>query len=143
MQDQRHQWAYLFRVARPGGEVAFALVLPTVNTDRMQIFLDRFAQTLAEDEHAVMVLDGAGWHGAKALRIPPNITLAPLPPYSPHLNPMERVWLYLRERLLSLRLLEGCDAIVDACCIARNAIADDADRIRSLCLYPWIKKIIG
>ena len=90
-----------------------------------------------------MVLDGAGWHTAKALRVPPNVTLAPLPPYSPQLNPMERVWLYLRERFLSLRLLEDYNAIVEACCTAWNAIADDADRIRALCLYPWIKKVIG
>ena len=55
VQDQRHEWAYLFGAARPGGEAAFALVLPAVNTDTMQIFLDRFAETLAEDEHAVMV----------------------------------------------------------------------------------------
>ena len=90
-----------------------------------------------------MVLDGAGWHGARALSVPPNVTLAPLPPYSPQLNPMERVWLNLRERFLCLRLLEGYDAIVYACCTAWNAIADDADRIRSLCLYPWITKVIG
>ncbi|MEE4277715.1 MAG: transposase, partial [Halieaceae bacterium] len=92
---------------------------------------------------AVMILDGAGWHSAKALAVPPNVTLVPLPPYSPQLNPMERVWLYLRERFLSLRVLEGYEAIVDACCIAWNAIADDTDRIRSLCLYPYIQKVIG
>jgi transposase len=90
-----------------------------------------------------MVLDGAGWHGAKALAVPPNVTLVPLPPYSPQLNPMERVWLYLRERFLSLRVLEGYDAIVDACCAAWNTIAEDANRIRSLCLYPYIQKVIG
>lgn len=142
-QDQRHEWAYLFGAARPGGEGAFALVLPTVNTDMMQIFLDRFAATLAEDEHAVMVADGAGWHTTRALVVPPNVTLVPLPPYSPQLNPMERVWLYLRDRFLSLRLLEDYDAIVDACCTAWNVVAEDAERIRSLCLYQWIKKVIG
>jgi len=62
VQDQRHEWAYLFGAARPGGEGAFALVLPTVNTDTMQIFLDRFAETLAEDEHAVMV--ATRWSGS-------------------------------------------------------------------------------
>lgn len=143
VQDQRHEWAYLFGAARPGGEGAFALVLPTVNTDTMQIFLDRFAETLAEDEHAVMVVDGAGWHTTRALVVPPNVTLVPLPPYSPQLNPMERVWLYLRDRFLSLRLLQDYDAIVDACCKAWNVVAEDAERIRSLCLYPWIKKVIG
>ncbi|MEI4235509.1 IS630 family transposase, partial [Roseovarius sp. D22-M7] len=102
VQDQRHEWAYLFGAARPGGGGAFALVLPTVDTDTMQIFLDRFDATLAEDEHAVMVVDGAGWHTTRALVVPPNVTLVPLPPYSPQLNPMERVWLYLRDRFLSL-----------------------------------------
>lgn len=143
VQDQRHAWACLFGAARPGGEAAFVLVLPTVNTDTIQVFLDRCAETLAKDEHAVMVLDRAGRHGAKALRVPPNVTLAPLPPYSPQLKPMERVWLHPRERFLSLHLLEGSNAIVDACCTAWNAIADDADRIRPLCLDPSIEKLIG
>jgi hypothetical protein len=52
VQDQRHQWAYLFGAARPGGEAAFALVLPTVNTDTMQIFLDRFRDRLWRRETA-------------------------------------------------------------------------------------------
>ena len=63
--------------------------------------LAEFAAGLPEDVHAVLVLDGAGWHDARALAIPPNITLVPLPPYSPELNPVERVWLYLRERFLA------------------------------------------
>ena len=52
-----------------------------------------------------MVLDQAGWHGAVALRVPDCITLAPLPPYSPELNPVAWVWEYMTERFLSLRLL--------------------------------------
>jgi transposase len=57
----------------------------------MLVFLDAFAETIPDDEHAVMVLDRAGWHGPEALRVPPNATLVPLPPYSPQLNPMKRV----------------------------------------------------
>ncbi len=52
------------------------------------------------------MLDQAGWHGARALVVPPNLTLVPLPPYSPELNPVERPWLDLRERYLPHRLLE-------------------------------------
>lgn len=141
-QDQRFEWTYVFGAARPDGEAAFGLVLPEVGTQAMQIFLDAFAETIPDDEHAVMVLDRAGWHGAKALRVPPNVTLVPLPPYSPQLNPMERVWLWLRERFLSLRVFPHFDAIVHACCHAWKAFADDPDRIRSLCLQPWIQKVI-
>ena len=59
-------------------------------------------------------MDQAGWHRAKDLVIPANITAVSLPPYSPELNPVERVWLHLRERFLSHRWLEDYDAIVQA-----------------------------
>ena len=59
----------------------------------------------------------------------------------PELNPVERVWLYLRERFLSLRLLDDTDAIVDACCDAWNALASEPGRLRSLCAYPWIMRV--
>ena len=64
----------------------------------MQAFLDRFSETLAEDDHVVMVLDQAGWHSSTALPVPANVMLVPLPAYSPELNPVERVWLYLKGR---------------------------------------------
>src|SRR5262249_52074296 len=76
----------------------------------MQQFLERFATTIGEDEHAVMVLDRAGWHGSRALSVPANVTLVALPPYSPELNPVERIWLYLKERFLSHRLHDDYDA---------------------------------
>ena len=97
---------------------SFALVLPSVSTTAMQAFLDRFSQGLDADEHAVLVMDQAGWHVAQALIVPGYVTLALLPPYSPELNPVERVWLYLRERHLSHRVLASYDAIVDAVCHA-------------------------
>ncbi len=56
---------------------------------------------------------------------------------------MERVWLYLRERYLSLRLLADTDAIVDACCEAWNALLAETDRLRSLCLQPWIERVMN
>ncbi len=107
----------------------------------MQIFLDHVAASRPPEAHVVMVLDGAGWHLAKVLAVPENITLVVLPPYSPELNPVERVWLYLRERFLSLRLLYTTDAIIDACCDAWNRLVAEQDRLRSLCAYPWIAKV--
>ena len=68
-------------------------------------------------------------------------TLVPLPAYSPELNPVERVWLYLKERFLSHRLLDDYDAIVDAACNAWNKLAAEAGRIKSLCSYPWIPAV--
>ena len=117
--------------------------MPYVDTQAMQEFLDRFAATLADDEHVVLVLDQAGWHGARALRVPGNITLVPLPPYSPELNPVERVWLYLKERFLSHRLHADYDAIANAASNAWNQLRAEAGRITSLCSYPWILKVKG
>ena len=126
---------------RPATGEDFTLVLPTVNAKVMDLFLARFAATLPDDAHAVMVLDGAGWHDERALQLPDNVTLVPLPPYSPELNPVERVWLYLRERYLSHRLLDDTDAIVEACCRAWNHLTKTKDVIQSLTSYPWIIEV--
>ena len=107
----------------------------------MSRFLADFAQTLPANTHAVMVLDQAGWHGAKALQISETITLVPLPPYSPDLNPVERVWLYLREHFLSHRLLADYDAVVDACCEAWNALTAEAGGLQSLTAYPYLQQV--
>jgi hypothetical protein len=137
--DQRYTWAHLFAAVRPATGASVALVLPRVSTEAMQLFLDHFSTTLAPDEHAVMVVDGAGWHIARDLRVPGNVTLVLLPPYSPELNPVERVWLYLRERHLSHRLLAGYDAIVDALCTAWNALS--TERLLSLTSYPYLNQV--
>ena len=125
----------------PGTDNAFALVLPYVNTQAMQEFLDRFAATIAQDEHVALVLDQAGWHGSGALIVPDNVTLVPLPPYSPELNPVERVWLYLKERFLSHRLLADYQAIADAACRAWNRLVAETGRITLLASYPWILQV--
>lgn len=139
--DQRFASAYIFGAARAGTDEAFALVLPFVSTAAMQRWLDDFAATLAPNVHAALVLDRAGWHGAASLNVPPNVTLVPLPPYAPELNPIERVWLYLRERYLSHRVLADHDAVVDACCSAWNALRAETGRVASLTSYPYIERV--
>lgn len=139
--DQRFDWTYIFATVEPTSGAEFALVLPSVSTVTMALFLAEFAKTVPPDDHIVMVLDGAGWHGSKALALPDNITLVPLPPYSPESNPVERIWLYLRERFLSIQVWPDQNAIIEACCSAWNALAADAARIKSLCAYPWIRRV--
>jgi hypothetical protein len=144
--DRRFDWTHIFGAVYPEGDDGFALVLPAVSTSTMAIFLKEFSKTLAPDVHVVMVLDQAGWHGAHSLVVPDNITLVPLPPYSPELNPIERVWLFLRERFLSFRVFRDQDDSVEACCVeaccrAWNALVEEAGRIRSLCAQPWLLKV--
>ena len=141
--DKRFTFAYIFAAVEPGTDNAFALMMPYADTAAMQEFLDRFAGTIAADEHVVMILDQAGWHGARALRVPSNITLIPLPAYSPELNPVERVWLYLKERFLSMRLLNDYKAIVTATSRAWKRLCRQSGRLTSLTSYPWIMRAYG
>jgi hypothetical protein len=85
------EYEYAYAAVSPHDGVLDTLVLPKVNTEAMGLFLDEVAQRHA-DEFIVMVLDGAGWHRAKRLRVPLNLRLVPLPSWSPQLNPAEHVW---------------------------------------------------
>ncbi len=78
--------AYLFGAVCPSQGKAAALIMPVCNTAAMNHHLGEISSQVAADAHAVVVLDGAGWHRSQGLVVPGNITLLPLPPYSPELN---------------------------------------------------------
>ena len=87
--------------------------------------------------HAVLMLDQAGWHGSAKLVLPITITLLPLPPRSPELNPVENVWQFMRDNWLSNRVFAFYDDIVGHCCDARNKLTDQPWRIMGLGLRDW------
>lgn len=87
--DCRYAWAYLFGAHCPARATGAALVMPCANTEAMTLHLAEIARTVAPGAHALLILDGAGWHSARHLVVPPNITLIALPPCSPELNPIE------------------------------------------------------
>jgi transposase len=136
--DKRFESLYLFAACRPGTDEAFALALPEATAASRAVFLERFAHELAPGVHAVLPPDRAGWHTARRLSVPDTITPVPLPAYSPELNPVERVWLYLRERFLSHRVLDNYAAVLDAACRAWNALAAEPGRLASLTAYPYL-----
>jgi hypothetical protein len=133
--------SYLFGAACPERDAAFGLVLPIVSTGAMQAFLDQFSEEIATEAHALLVMDRAGWHCANDLVVPDNITPVFLPPYSPELNSIERLWLHLKERFLSHRLWADYDAIVDAVCRAWKRVTNDTGRIKSLCSIDWARTV--
>ena len=135
--DTRYEWAYLFGAVCPARGVAAGLVLPFVNTPAMNAHLAEISRTVAPGAHAVLVLDGAGWHGGSALFVPDNISLITLPPYSPELNPVENVWQYLRANWLAISVFDNYDDIVDACCAAWNRFADDPTAVSSITSQSW------
>jgi transposase len=90
------------------------------------------------DVHVVLVLDQAGWHVAKALVVPTNVTLLYLPPYAPELNGAERIWSFLRSHYLSNRIYKDYDALFEAIKTAWNSLA--TERLKSLTHTEWIER---
>jgi putative transposase len=74
---------------------------------------------------------------SKALNVPDNITLLPLPPRSPELNPVENIWQYLRENWLSNRIFRGYEDILALCCDAWNLLTNRPWKIMSIGLRDW------
>ena len=137
--DTRYQWAYLFGAVCPARGTAAGLVLPFVNTAAMNAHLAEIARTVAPGAHAILIHDGAGWHGSAALVVPDNLSLLTLPPYNPELNLVENVWQYLRANWLAISVFDNYDAIVDACCTAWNRFANDPNTVTSITSRNWAK----
>ena len=102
--DQRTQSTYLFGAVCPELGTGAALVLPFCNSEAMQLHLNEIATKVGPGAHAIVILDQAGWHGAKELKVPRNISLMPLPPRSPELNSQENIWQFMRQNWLSNRV---------------------------------------
>ena len=137
--EHRFASAHLFGAVCPERDTGIALVLPEVSTAAMGLFLAELAEAVPAGTRAVLVLDRAGWHVSRNLVVPRKLTLVHLPPYSPELNPVEKVWRHLRDRWLSHRVLAGgYEAVLDAACAAWNALLAEPGRLRSLTSYPWL-----
>ena len=139
--DRRYAWAYLFGAVCPERAVGAALVLPYADTAATGLHLAEIGRHVAPGAHGVVVLDGAGWHAAGDLAVPGNLTLLPLPRYSPELNPVENVWEYLRQNKLGHRVWPDYDAIVATCCEAWNWLAAAPDRLASITRREWAKPV--
>lgn len=104
----------------------------------MNLHLAEISRNVTPGNHAVVLLDGAGWHqtGDK-LTVPDNISLLKLPAYSPELNPVENIWQFMRDNWLSNRVFKSYDDLVDHCCEAWNKLVDQPWRIMSIGLRQW------
>jgi hypothetical protein len=99
---------------------------------RQQCFASQIAD--AEAERALQLLDQAG---AKALKVPNNISLLQLPPRAPELNGQENIWQFMPQNWLSNRIFKSFDDIVDHCCYAWNTPIDQPWKIMSIARRDW------
>ncbi len=111
------------------------MLLPFVNTEMMQLYLDEFSQSL-EEKSAVLIMDQAGWHKAKDLVVPANVEIWFLPPYSPELNPIERLWKYIKHDVLHNRLYESLKQLEKAIIAYFDTLSDV--RLKTLCACAYI-----
>ena len=139
--DRRYEWAYLFGAICPERCTGAAIIMPEVNIEAMNEHLTEISRRVSVGAIALLVLDGAGWHSSPRLKVPNNIALLPLPPYSPELNPVENVWEFLRGNWLSHRVWDTYEAILDACQDAWNKLMQSPERIASLTSRLWAKPV--
>lgn len=131
------EYLYAFAAVSPHDGQLSSLITDRVDANTMSIFLAQVAAEYPDDE-ILMVLDGAGWHRANDLRVPPSMQLLFLPPYSPQLNPVENLWDDLREKHFINRCFPSLTAVRQTLCTALRELHHDRQRTQSIAGFPWI-----
>ena len=143
VRQTEYQYLWVTGAVCPETGHAEGLLSPRMNTDTINSFLTLFPETISDDEHAVMIWDGAGFHTSKTLKVPANITPVQLPPYSPELNPIENLWHYLKSHYWSNRAYDDYGALEDAAMSAwRNAVLKP-ELMQTVCAAPYTERAIS
>jgi transposase len=137
-----HQAVYTYAAVSIGSGQVDSLILPKVDAVCMQIFLDEIANRYP-NEKLVMVLDNAGWHLSRELKIPKNMRLLSLPPYSPELNPMESIWEEIREKSFHNRIFENLEQMEQHLLSALQELEKSPNITKSISDWPWILKALN
>ena len=135
------EYTYAFAALSPHDGTLDTLVLPEVNAFAMSVFLAEVAQRHPHDD-ILMVLDGAGWHRAKDLRIPEHMRLLPLPPYSPELNPVEHLGEEIREKWFPHLVFDSLTGVEDRLVEALAALENSPQRVARIAGFDWIVSIL-
>jgi hypothetical protein len=137
-----YQWCYLYGFVHPESGRVQWLIMPTVSQDAFEKALEHFAMAVgaSEKKRIILVVDGAGWHRSKGLKIPTGIHLCSLPPYSPELQPSERLWPLVRESVAN-KTIETLDELEDLLVKRCNFLDEDPQSIKSHTLYHWWPKL--
>jgi transposase len=139
VKQTEYQWAYISAAVNPRTGQALGVITEDMNTAVMNDLLLNVSLLLGEDRHAVLIWDGAGFHTSGSLEVPRNITLLPLPPYSPELNCVERIWLWMRSHDLSNRAYTDAAHVQSA--IAESCARLHPERISSICRTEWVERM--
>lgn len=141
VRQTKYEWLYVIGAVCPQTGQSVGLLSPTINTDMINSFFEQFAAEVSSDIHVVMVWDQAGFHTSKNLKIPANVTIVPLPPYSPELNPVENLWHYLRSHYWANRIYADYDALRIAAVDAWQKAALNKKLVKSVCYALYAQSI--
>jgi transposase len=137
-QNGRTSLSVLTAACAAVGAVA-GLIVPELNTEVVNLFLEQLSGQLAVGVHAVLLWDGAGYHTGKGLVVPSNVSLIHLPPYSPELNPVENLWHYLRAHHWSNRIYRDYEDLLEAATETWRKVCMEPEKIRSICAAPYLE----
>jgi len=110
--------------------------MPVINTNGMNKFLEEFKKYLGKRE-VILIMDNAPSHKSKDLKVPEGIEIEYLPPYSPELNPVERVFQDINKYFKN-KVFDSIDKLEDKLVEVLNSLSDDY--LRNLTLYTYIKE---
>ena len=114
-----------------------SLILPDMRTECLNIFLKELSDR-HPNEHIILVLDGAASHRSKTQKLPENISLIPLPPYSPELNPIENFWKVLKQQGFYNQAFDSLDQVEDLLEDKLKHFEDHPEKLQSIVGYAWI-----
>jgi len=135
------EYTYAYAAVSPADGVSDSLVLPVVNADAMSLFLAEVSQR-HPDDFILMVMDKAGWHQAKDLKVPKNMRIIFLPPYSPELNPVEHLGEEIREKWFPNRVFKSLDAVESVLVEALHSLEQSPEKVASITGFDWINNLI-
>ena len=117
-----------------------ALIMPELNADVLNLFLEQMSRGLPAGVHAVLICDGAGFHTSGDLEVPSNISVILLPPYSPELNPVENLWHYLRAHHWSNRAYQDYDELESEAAQSLCTVCFDREKLKGICHAEYVRK---
>jgi len=134
----KYEWLYVYAFVHPSSGRTHWLILPSVDTEVMSLALEEFAREVGAGvkKRILLVVDQAGWHTANDLRVPDGIVLVPLPPYTPELQPAERLWPLLNEAVANEPIV-SLDALEHDLSARCRALLDRRQQIKALTDFHW------
>jgi len=126
---------YLYSIANPKTGEEFTLLLPNVNIKCMNIFLNEFSKFI-KNRKTLIVMDGAGWHKSDKLRFPKNIRIIIQPAYSPELNPIEKLWQYIKDHTIKNKIFKTLRELENRVCRFVQTLTPEI--IKSVCNVSYI-----